>query len=369
MIDRSTFVAAFLVIAVIASPPAVAYSGASGPSSSSNEAAQLADGNPLDSLACLPSPTLENISMNAYKQEATNLQTKSGDVSATSTGPSDGQDTFGIESGLIAASTICFSGSDHDRESIELQLNDVGFEDTKLIGPWTDVEFEQGEADSMTVVLSPEAVLDLLKQLPDSINAIKTIKNLFGIEDYGIDETDPAANETDDTEDNTTDPDDDTGDNTTDSDNDTGDDIVTDPVDDTEDDMTDPVDNSTDETTDAVDDTVDNTTDTVNDTTNNTADAIDDTTNNTTDAVDGTVDTTTDAVDDTTNNTTDAVDDTVDDTALDEPVDNTTDAVDETVDGTTDVVDDTVDGTTDIIGGITDGTTDAISATTDSIIG
>lgn len=343
MIDRSSLVAACLVVLVVASLPAGAYSAASSSTPNASLQQEAEDADVLDSLGCLPSPALRDISMNAYSQESTNLQTQGGTVASTSTGPEDEQETFRIESGSIAASTICFSASDDDRDSVELQLNDVEFEDTSLTGPWTDVEFEQGEADSMTVVLPPEEVLSLLVQIPGSIDLIETIKDLFGIDGYEVDET---GSETNDTDDGSSDEIGDTVDNTTETVNDT-------------------VDN----TTDTVNDTVDNTTDTVNDTVDNTTDTVNDTVDNTTDTVDDTVDSTTGTIDETVDNTTDAVDDTVTDTPIDETVDTTTDAVDETVDTTTDVVDDTVETTTGIVGGLIGNTTGILTATVDSAIG
>ncbi|WP_436345967.1 hypothetical protein [Natronorubrum sp. FCH18a] len=367
MTDRSSLVAACLVVLVVASLPAGAYSAASSSTPNASLQQEAEDAEVLDSLGCLPSPALRDISMNVYRQESTNLQTQGGTVASTSTGPKDEQETFEIESGSISASTICFSASDDERESVELQLNDVEFEDTSLTGPWTDVEFEQGEADSMTVVLPPEEVLSLLVQIPGSIDVIETIKDLFGIDGFELDETDPASNETDN---DSTDEDGDVVNDTTDE---TGDTVenTTDEIGDTVENTTDPVDGAVNNTTDTVDDTVNETTDTVDDTVNETTDTVDDTVNETTDTADNTVNETTDTVDGVVNDTTETVDDTVDDTPdeVDDTVNDTTDAVDDTADETTDAVDDTVDETTDAVDGVVDTTTDLLTVSADSPFG
>ncbi|QSX00327.1 hypothetical protein [Haloterrigena alkaliphila] len=366
MIDRSSLATATLVVVLVASLPAgVAVTAAAqevtgtetgnvtenvtgtatenvtgtvtgnltGSETDSNETPQLEDASLLDSLGCLPAPSLRDISMNAYQQESTNLETQSSTVTSREHRRTEVEATFRIESGYIAADTLCIDGAAEESGGVRLRMNGVEFEETTLLGPRTDVAFAQGEADTLTVVLPPEEVLTLLAQVPDSIDMIDTIRDAFGIEDEG--ETEAERNESDD---NTTDIVDDPLENTTDA------------VNDTIDNTTDVVEGTLGNSTDAVDDTVDNTTDVVDDTVDNTTDAVDDTT----DAVDDTIDNTTDTVDETTDavdNTTDTVDDTADNTTdvVDDTVDNTTDAVEETVDNTTDAVEDTLDTTTDLL--------------------
>lgn len=300
MTARTASVAVCLAVLLVVSVPAgvAAASNADGSGESAEELETDEDSGigPI----CIPGPALQDIDMNAHQQDAEALQTVDGTVTTGGAEPAR-EETFRIESDAIAASETCFADLNPKNGVIELQLDDPEFEDTSLIGPRTNIEFAEGEADSMTVVLPYKEAIHIIAQLPTSIDVVETLRILME-EKFG---SDVHWSETDD--------------GGTDEESSDDDDLVDDPPEN----ATDPVEN----TTDAVDDATD---------------VADDTINRTTDAVDDTVDETTDIVDETTNdsleNTTDAVDDTVD---------NTTDAVDETLSLTTSVVDRLVGTSTD----------------------
>lgn len=278
---RTTSVALCLAVLVAVSLPAGVAAAAQDSGETSEDAETDEDG-ALEPI-CIPAPVLQDVTMNAHEQTAENLQTEDGTVSTGGQGP-DERETFEVDAGEISADENCFADLNPQNDVIELRIHDAEFEDTSLTGPRTDIEFAEGEADTMTLVLPYEEALLLIAQLPTSIDVVETLKQVLE-DEFGVDFFDEDENSTE----SETDDDDD-------------------------DDLADPPENATEpinETTNVADETVDRTTDAVDETVNSTTDAVDTVTggvlDNTTDAVDETVDTTTDAVDETVGATTSAI--------------------------------------------------------------
>ncbi|SER19058.1 hypothetical protein [Natrinema salaciae] len=211
MISRTSFVTVCLVLVVAASLSIGAYSGVS--TDGSTASASLAQESDPYTEECLSTSGLENVSMNAYRQEATALRTQSANVSSTGNGTTAEEGLIGIESGYIEGNETCFDRISTENETMQIALEEVQFENTTLRGPWTNIEFGEGEADSMTVVLPGDAFLSVLRQMHVGDSFIDLFKDIYDLSsaddgDHPGAGDDEPPGDSDGPADNATDPDD-----------------------------------------------------------------------------------------------------------------------------------------------------------------
>ncbi|WP_254525189.1 hypothetical protein [Natrinema caseinilyticum] len=187
MINRSSVAAVCLVIVVAVSLPAGAYSGRALSESITDAAFRQEDGEGDEAYSemCIPPSPLENTTMNASRQTATNLRTQSATVSATGDGTTIKNDLITIESEYIEGSELCFDRLSTVNETMQIQLHDVQFVNTSIHGPWTDIEFRTGSADVMTVILPGEELLNVLRQTPSGRLLIDGIKDRYDLASAG----------------------------------------------------------------------------------------------------------------------------------------------------------------------------------------
>ncbi|PCR92350.1 hypothetical protein [Natrinema ejinorense] len=241
MISRSALLTLCLGIVVAASLPAGVYASPSQSGSIANASVAQEQGPPEP--FCLDFSTeLENISMNAYEQDATNLTTESAVVSSTGNGTTAEAGMIEIGSGQIHSARTCFDRVSMANETMTITLDDVEFEETTLRGPWTDIEFGHGTADRMIITLPWDQLVYLLRQSPVGERIIPELEEHFGLsapddaetaaaengtEGSANESNDPTANATDSNETTTaTDPDETTANGT-----DSGDENTTDAID------------------------------------------------------------------------------------------------------------------------------------------
>ncbi|MBZ6495435.1 hypothetical protein [Natrinema longum] len=196
MISRSALLTLCLGIVVAASLPAGVYASPSQSGSTANESVTQEQGPPEP--FCLDFSTeLENISMNAYEQDATNLTTESAVVSSTGNGTTAEADMIEIGSGKIHSARTCFDRVSMENETMTITLDDVEFEETTLRGPWTDIEFGHGTADRMIITLPWDQLVYLLRQSPVGESIIPELEEHFGLSAPDDTETAGAENGTD----------------------------------------------------------------------------------------------------------------------------------------------------------------------------
>ncbi|QLG49206.1 hypothetical protein [Natrinema halophilum] len=207
MNDRYTLLTVCLVVVAV-SVPSGAYSSVSTLESSTDVTSIQQDEDGAYPEMCIPPSPLENISMNASRQKATNLTTKSAVVSSTGNGTTIKEDLITIQSEYIEGSELCFDRLAEETKTMQMQLYDVRFENTSISGPWTDIEFRNGDADVMTVILPGEELLNVLRQTPAGrllIDGVKDRYNLTSTENTsGRAGTDSQANSSGDSTENTT---------------------------------------------------------------------------------------------------------------------------------------------------------------------
>ncbi|MDF9744630.1 hypothetical protein [Natrinema salsiterrestre] len=225
MISRSALAAVCLGIVIVVSLPAGAYAtlSSSGPASPTS----LAQDDPYR-YQCLNTAPAENVSMNAYEQNTTDLRTQSATVSSTGNGTTAREGFIEIESEFINGNQTCFDRVSTEKKTMMLQLKGVQFENTSVRGPWTDIVFGQGEADVVTILLPGNEFLDVLRQMGVSEGFIEFFEEEYDLASTGDaettagqTETDGPANESNDSTENVTESDEPT-ENATESDGESG---------------------------------------------------------------------------------------------------------------------------------------------------
>ena len=178
MISRTSLATICLVGIVAASLPVGMYSASNSANAATPSLAQEEDAYPKE---CLSTAGLENVSMNAYRQEATDLRTQSANVSSPGNGTATTEGLIEIESGYIDGNETCFDRISTENETMQIQLSGVEFENTSLRGPWTRIEFARGEAKSMTVVLPGDEFLNVLHQMHVGESFVSLFKDIYNL--------------------------------------------------------------------------------------------------------------------------------------------------------------------------------------------
>lgn len=179
MIGRTSLVVVWAAIVVVVSLPAGAYASASNTGAAD---ASLVQDDGVYREYCLPfSSELENITMNVYEQEATDLRTQSTTVSSIGNGTAAEENLVGVTSEAIHSERTCFKRPWKANETMVIELTGVQFENTTLRGPWTTVEFGHGEAEMLTITLPGEQYLRTLQQSPIGRRILDRMKNYFNL--------------------------------------------------------------------------------------------------------------------------------------------------------------------------------------------
>lgn len=194
MISRSALVAVCLGIIIVVSLPVGAYANLSSSGPVSPTSLVQEDGYRYQ---CLNTAPAENVSMNAYKQNTTNLRTQSANVSSTGNGTTTKEGFLEIESEFINGEQTCFDRVSTEKEIMMLQLKGVQFENTSVRGPWTSIVFGQGEADVVTILLPGDEFLDVLRQMGLSEGFIEFFKDEYDLSSNGHAETTAGQTGTD----------------------------------------------------------------------------------------------------------------------------------------------------------------------------